>query len=214
MINYPLADPPEYGDSDYKQRGGKIFTVPVEKYLALVPRLDLDDEETQDNIEDLAGMINNGRNIDPPTLYVSGDQVIDHDGRHRAYAAQSIGIKQIPVLVIDQDSTPVTDFNFKPQVKKTVREIIREEIDNVMSTMVIRRPLYKFYDPEMIDSDELEEDEEVVEEAMIRNYAGGLSLDDKHNRIPSRPIRASKESDTGVIDPTVAEDEEKVLIEL
>lgn len=107
---YPVAVPPEYGDSDYKSRGGNIFSVPPEHFLNLVPKLDVDDEDSADNIEDLKNMMSQGRKIDPPTLYMNQGKVVDHDGRHRAYAAIDLGIKKIPVLVIDQNNETITTF--------------------------------------------------------------------------------------------------------
>jgi hypothetical protein len=210
-LDYPLQDPPMYGDSDYKNRGGKIFQVSPMEYLSLVPKLDISDEETQENIDELSDMMENGQNIDPPTLYVYGDQVIDHDGRHRAYASIKLGINKMPVLVIDKEGTPIQDFNFKPQVKKGLSEIVKEEVEKFMADRapVIRRPLYKFYDEEL---DGAEEEEEVIEEnTMVRNYATGLSMDDKHNHIAPTPIRASKESGPGTIDPTIAENTDDTI---
>jgi len=188
-LQYPLQDPPMYGDSDYKNRGGKIFQVSPMEYLSLVNKLDISDEETQENINDLSDMMEKGQKIDPPTLYVYGDQVIDHDGRHRAYAAIKLGINKMPVLVIDKESVPVKRFDFKPQVKKGMNEIVKEEVEKFMSdnvgsgTPVIRRPLYKFYDEELDNDKEMKGDEVIEENAMVRNYASGLSLDDKHNHI-------------------------------
>jgi len=203
-MEYPLQDPPMYGDSDYKTRGGKIFQVTPKDYLSLVPSLDLSDEETQENIEDLASMMSGGQEIDPPTLYVYGNQVIDHDGRHRAYAAINLGMDKIPVLVIDKEGVPIKDFSFNPQVKKGVNEIIKEEVEKFMSEMgerstIIRRPLYKYYD------DELDNAEEMGENTMVRNYAGGLSINDKHNKIPQKPTKVSKDTGISMVGETVSE---------
>jgi hypothetical protein len=100
---FPLSDPPMYGDSDYKKRGGKIFYKSPSDFLRLVPELKMD-EETIENIEDLKIHMKSGKEIDPPTLYVDGDVVIDHDGRHRAYAAIELGFGEIPILVIDANN--------------------------------------------------------------------------------------------------------------
>ena len=104
-MNYPLANPPMYGDSDYESRGGRIISMSPDKYLSFTPALNLDDE-TQDNIEDLMNSMKQGREIDPPTLYLKGDRVVDHDGRHRAYAAKELGITELPVLIMDVDNNP------------------------------------------------------------------------------------------------------------
>ena len=101
LINkYPLADPPMYGNSNYKSRNGKIINMLPQDFLFLTPHLELDDA-SEENIEDLANMMKNGVEIDPPTLYLDGNQVDNHDGRHRVYAAMRLGLKTIPVLMID-----------------------------------------------------------------------------------------------------------------
>lgn len=97
---YPISDPPMYGDSNYKSRNGKIIQMKPQDYLSLVPHLELDDD-SEDNIEDLANMMSQGREIDPPTLYLDGTQVDNHDGRHRVYAAMRLGLKTVPVLMLD-----------------------------------------------------------------------------------------------------------------
>jgi len=113
---YPISDPPLYSDSDYKKRGGKIFYKSPEEFLSLVPKLTLDDESIE-NIEILKDMIESDQEIDPPTLYVDGDDIVNHDGRHRAYAAIKSGIEEIPILVIDREGREIKGFNFNPQKK-------------------------------------------------------------------------------------------------
>jgi len=107
---YPVALPPEYGDSDYEARGGKIFMMSPEKFLKLSPALNVEDEDSKDNIEDLKNMMEKGVKIDPPTLYLNNNKVVDHDGRHRAYAAIELGIDKMPVLVIDKNNETITTF--------------------------------------------------------------------------------------------------------
>lgn len=97
---YPLADPPQYGDTDYKARGGKIITMRPDAYLALAPPLE-QDEETLENVEILSEHITSGREIDPPMLQYKDGVVVNHDGRHRAQAARELGIRKLPVLVYD-----------------------------------------------------------------------------------------------------------------
>jgi len=114
---YPLANPPMYGDSDYKQRNGKIIKANPQFFLSLVPQLDIEDEETIENIDDLSNMINNNQKIDPPTLYIDGKDVVQHDGRHRAYAAIKSGVKEIPILIIDINNKEITDLKLNRQKK-------------------------------------------------------------------------------------------------
>ena len=112
---YPIEDPPLYGDTDYKQRNGLIMYMTPKKYLSLVKKLELD-EESLENIDDLSKMMTKDKKIDPPTLYLSDNQIIDHDGRHRAYAAKKIGISELPVLVIDSEGR-------KPNIKELKKQI-------------------------------------------------------------------------------------------
>jgi hypothetical protein len=100
-IEYNLEDPPLYGDSDYKQRGGKIVKMSPYEFLNKVNKQLIIDDESQENIDDLKNMILNNKKIDPPTLYYRSGEVINHDGRHRAIAAQQLGIKSIPVLIME-----------------------------------------------------------------------------------------------------------------
>lgn len=100
--DYPVADPPEYGDSDYKSRGGKIISGSPDLFMSLVRKvIDAADEDTIDNIDDLVQMMSHGRKIDPPTLYIDNNQVVDHDGRHRAEASRKLGYDNMPILIID-----------------------------------------------------------------------------------------------------------------
>ena len=99
---YPEADPPQYGDTDYKARGGRMIKMAPAEYIALAPRLE-QDEETLENVEILSDHIRSGRELDPPMLrYDAQGVVVDHDGRHRAYAALELGLRRIPVLVYRQ----------------------------------------------------------------------------------------------------------------
>ena len=97
---YPLEDPPMYGHSDYKAVGGNIVQMSPEEFLQKSPNLELD-EVAQENIDDLKDMILNNRKIDPLNLYIKDGEIVDHDGRHRATAAQQLGITSVPVLILD-----------------------------------------------------------------------------------------------------------------
>ena len=119
-VNYPLANPPQYGDTDYKVRNGKIILMDPKTYLGLVSKLDVSDEESLENIDDLANMMNQGIEIDPPTLYLDGNQVVNHDGRHRAYAAIKLGMREVPVLLLDINNKTIPNTEFKPQIKEVV----------------------------------------------------------------------------------------------
>lgn len=102
QFDYPLEDPPMYGHSDYKAHGGRIVQMSPEEFLQKTGKpLDIDDV-SQENIDELKEMIQSGRPIDPPNLYLKNNIVVDHDGRHRAVASQQLGITSIPVLIMEQ----------------------------------------------------------------------------------------------------------------
>lgn len=110
---FPVADPPEYGDSDYKMRGGRIIQGSPALFLSLVRQsLDIEDEETLDNVHDLAKLIESGKRLDAPTLYLNGNQVVDHDGRHRAEAVRMLGQEEMPILLLDIHSRDVSRVDF------------------------------------------------------------------------------------------------------
>lgn len=117
---YTMPELPEYSDRNYKVRGGKIVTATPDYFNSIVrKKLDLKDEETVENIDDLAQMLEDGREIDPPQIYVDGYQVVNHDGRHRAEAAKKLGYKTIPLLIIDVNNKKIGDnLEFKKEPLK------------------------------------------------------------------------------------------------
>lgn len=96
------ADPPEYGHSDYKTKGGKMVYMAPSEFLSMVPELVID-EASEDNINDLVDVMQR-RAVDPPMLLFRDGELLDHDGRHRAVAAMRLGLRQIPVLVLGAPS--------------------------------------------------------------------------------------------------------------
>lgn len=123
-ISYPISDPPMYGDSDYEKRGGKIIKITPKTYLSLVPILKMD-EDSIENIEHIKSHIKSNKEIDPPTLYVDGNAIINHDGRHRAHAAMQLGIKKIPVLIIDKNQKE--PLSIKKYIKETEKNTFKEK---------------------------------------------------------------------------------------
>jgi len=108
---YPLADPPEYTHSNYKDQGGSIITSTPEEFLSLARDLKMDDEvrdNVRDNVDDLKKTMESGRRVDPAIIYLKDGKITGHDGRHRALAAQELGIKDFPILVLDESHKPVT----------------------------------------------------------------------------------------------------------
>jgi|GEM_PF-6416175 len=99
-LHYPLADRNEwYGDADYKARGGHMANMTPDEYLRRVRPLDVD-EVARENIDDLKNHILSGRTLDPLAIYEDGKE----DGRHRAHAAKELGIKQVPVILFENQS--------------------------------------------------------------------------------------------------------------
>jgi hypothetical protein len=51
--------------------------------------------------------------------------VVNHDGRHRVYAAIKLGMVEVPVLLLDIDNKSITDTNFKSQLKEVaINEVV------------------------------------------------------------------------------------------
>ena len=98
-MEYPLA-PKElwWGDSDYKDRGGTLIAMSPQEFLANAKPLDMD-EETRDNIDDLKNHIQEGRELDPLTLFdLDRSSSRNSDGRHRANVALELGMEIVPVI--------------------------------------------------------------------------------------------------------------------
>ena len=115
LKEYPAAIPPEYEFSNYKEIGGKFVEMTPDQFLGLSAELYID-QDSKENIDDIAEIMLSGRKIDPPRLSVMQDGKIDsHDGRHRALAAKRLGIKKIPVLLIGENGSAF------PQKVKTLK---------------------------------------------------------------------------------------------
>lgn len=87
---YPLAPP----GTRYEETSIEPTMMTPDQYLASVRPLTLDDE-SRDSIDALKEHIESGRKLDPLVIYPGGQE----DGRHRAYAAKELGIKQVPVIL-------------------------------------------------------------------------------------------------------------------
>jgi hypothetical protein len=91
---YPLAPRSEwYGNANYQQTGGKLQHMAPQEFLSQARPLTID-ETSRDNIDDLKNHIQSGRTLDPLTIDQNGKE----DGRHRAHAAQELGISKVPVI--------------------------------------------------------------------------------------------------------------------
>jgi hypothetical protein len=93
-MEYPIAPRSEYYSSaNYATTGGKLTPMTPHDFLASVRPLTID-AISRDNINDLKHHILIGRTLDPLAIYADGSE----DGRHRAIAAQELGITTVPVL--------------------------------------------------------------------------------------------------------------------
>jgi hypothetical protein len=111
---YPIASRDEWhGEADYQDRGGQIVTMSPDEFLKNAPPLDVNDELTRENIDELKKHIQSGKKLDPLTLYKLGaENTKDSDGRHRAIAAKELGITQIPVVDFTFADSKVTDQHY------------------------------------------------------------------------------------------------------
>ena len=113
-VEYPIADKGEwYGDADYEARGGVITNITPDEFLERSKPLEID-EETRENVDDLKKHIQEGKTLDPLSIYV--DDVTDvksTDGRHRAIAAKELGMETVPVI----------DFTQEAKVEPEVKEV-------------------------------------------------------------------------------------------
>lgn len=94
-MDYPRADRTEwYGQANYRNDGGIMVMMPPQVFLDAVRPLSLD-EESEENIEILATHMRQGRTLDPLVIFNDGKE----DGRHRAHAANALGIHEVPVIL-------------------------------------------------------------------------------------------------------------------
>lgn len=116
-ISYPVAPRNEwYGEGTYDKQGGVLKAVSPDEYLSKVKPLKID-EASRENIDLLKEHILSGKTLDPLLIRANGKE----DGRHRAYAAKELGIKEVPVIDYGdhfkkENNIPITD-GISPQVK-------------------------------------------------------------------------------------------------
>lgn len=99
---YPLAPRGEWwGDANFEDTGGTMKMMTPDEFLARGRPLKID-EVSRGNIDDLKRHIEEGKTLDPLSLYSNGRE----DGRHRANAAKELGIEQVPVLEWPKEQPP------------------------------------------------------------------------------------------------------------
>ena len=105
-MNYPRADRSEwYGQANYVSAGGVMVAMPPQVFLDSVKPLRID-EDSEENIAILAEHMTDGRTLDPLVIFDDGKE----DGRHRAYAAISLGIEAVPVILFGRQIERFAEF--------------------------------------------------------------------------------------------------------
>ena len=130
LDTYPMETEGQwYGEGDFKARGGVLTMMSPQDFLSKAKKLEID-EETRENVDDLKKHIQDGKKLDPLTLYsLDATDVRNSDGRHRAIASQELGIKEVPVV----DYTQVKTRNQLETV-----EYINEARDNNFTDAAIK----------------------------------------------------------------------------
>jgi hypothetical protein len=93
-----------YFFESFEQYGIKLPSVIEVRWKPIEPYLHAFSDEVdaaEEFIEEVAGMIVRGESVPPILIDAQGELA---DGRHRAWAAQSIGIKKVPVTVIPYET--------------------------------------------------------------------------------------------------------------
>jgi hypothetical protein len=138
---YPMEDKGKwYANEDFAKRGGRIVTMSPDQFLSQVRPLEIDDA-SRDNIDDLKNMMQNGRKLDPLTIYADGKE----DGRHRAIAAKELGIASVPVIDFRQPvsaDTGATNYSIAAEPVKVSIEGLSEK--PVQAREQIRSYIQKF----------------------------------------------------------------------
>lgn len=130
LDTYPMETEGQwYGEGDFKARGGVLTMMSPQDFLSKAKKLEMD-EETRENVDDLKKHIQDGKKLDPLTLYsLDATDVRNSDGRHRAIASQELGIQEVPVV----DYTQVKTRNQLETV-----EYINEARDNNFTDATIK----------------------------------------------------------------------------
>ena len=130
LDTYPMETEGQwYGEGDFKARGGVLTMMSPQDFLSKAKNLEID-EETRENVDDLKKHIQDGKKLDPLTLYsLDATDVRNSDGRHRAIASQELGIQEVPVV----DYTQVKTRNQLETV-----EYINEARDNNFTDAAIK----------------------------------------------------------------------------
>jgi hypothetical protein len=92
--SYPLRNHHDWEEAhDYEKTGGKLGYESPKKYLHEVKPLNMDHDDKK-LIHHFKKQMKKGEKMDPVAIYPDGHP----NGRHRAHAAEDLGIKKIPVV--------------------------------------------------------------------------------------------------------------------
>ena len=127
-LKYPLGKKvTSYSPGINSESTERIYYMRPHEYLAMVSPLDDDakkvtirpgDAFTQKRVDYLAKRMKAGRNFEPLMVSVKeGSYISAHEGRHRAMAAQQIGVKEVPVYVGSVMDYPYGAFD-KTKIKR------------------------------------------------------------------------------------------------
>lgn len=91
----------------YHPEAQKLVWMSPNEFLELIPPY-AGTPWNRENIENLKEKMLRGEELDPLFIDVYAEskrrcQVINHEGRHRAKAAEELGIKSVPVLIYHRD---------------------------------------------------------------------------------------------------------------
>jgi hypothetical protein len=91
---YPLKpDNSDRKHAGYSETGGKMQWMSPDKFLEQSEKMQMDKGDKK-SIKKFKKKMEKGKKLNPLALYPSGGQ----DGRHRATAAEKLGIKKVPVI--------------------------------------------------------------------------------------------------------------------
>lgn len=147
-----------------KEKGkvGKIVQMTPDEYLAQIPQ----SEPSTVSMERLRTAVANGDKIDMPYLDTSSGNLAQ-EGRNRAYLAKEMGIKEMPVLVVEKTTPHAVsargliskkpDSNKQPKVNKkpsfnsrearTMQEAFRQRIYTAQTKATTQEELIKIVEP-------------------------------------------------------------------
>lgn len=139
---YPTAPRDRWhAEADYETRGGELTSMTPQEFLEQAAPLEMD-ELTRENVDLLKQHIQEGGELDPLTLN-DGERARDSDGRHRAIAAQELGIQSVPVVSFrtKPEAQPADQLTYADDrlQSRQVREQLLVDVGELGNTLPARR---------------------------------------------------------------------------